>query len=191
VDRLLTRAHGLFPAGGDGSEAFPAGGGGGSVPSAPAGRSGLSAAAGLAGDVYTRTQSAVAALDAGSGEATTEAGAVATQGRSGSGLIRDQARAKAAAIAPMTNPAAGMRLLVSTMDSHVTAMQQQVDTTHAQNQTLTTRLRQVAAIYRGEGGVAWWPSECAHLPRKGCRSGRTRGSSGWRSNGSGETATTL
>jgi hypothetical protein len=111
----------------------------------------LSAGAGLAGDVYTRTQSVVAALDAGSGEAATEAGAVGAQGRSGSGVIRDQARAQAAAIAPMANSAAGMRLMVSTMDQHVAAMQQQVDTTHAQNQALTTRLRQVAATYRGEG----------------------------------------
>ena len=68
-------------------------------------------------------------------------------------MIRDQARAQAAAIAPMANSAAGMRLMVSTMDQHVAAMQQQVDTTHAQNQALTTRLRQVAATYRGEGGV--------------------------------------
>ena len=79
--------------------------------------------------------------------------AIGAQGRSGSGVIRDQARAQAAAIAPMTNSAAGMRLMVSTMDQHVAAMQQQVNTTAAQNQALTTRLRQVAATYRGEGGV--------------------------------------
>ena len=57
VDRLLTRAHGLFPAGGDGGEAIPAGGGGGSVPGAPAGESGLTAGAGVAGGVYQRAQS--------------------------------------------------------------------------------------------------------------------------------------
>lgn len=153
VDRLLTRAHGLFPAGGDGGEAIPAGGGGGSVPGTPAGESGLTAGAGVAGGVYQRAQSSVAGLDAGAGEAAAEAAAIGAQGRSGSGVIRDQARAQAAAIAPMSNSAAGMRLMVSTMDQHVAAMQQQVDTTHAQNQALTTRLRQVAATYRGEGGV--------------------------------------
>ena len=153
VDRLLTRAHGLFPAGGgDGGELFA--GGGGSVPAAPGGESGLTTGAGVAGGVYQRAQSVVGALDAGSGQAAGEAGAIGAQGWTGSGLIRDQARAQAAAIAPMTNSAAGMRLMAATMDQHVAAMQQQVSTTSAQNQALSTRLRLVAQGYRGQGGMA-------------------------------------
>ena len=102
VDRLLTRAHGLFPAAaGDGGEAFSAGGGaGGAVPAAPAGQSGLATGAGMAGGVYQWAQTTVAGLDTESGEAAAEAGAIGAQGFSGSGVIRDQARAQAAAIAP-------------------------------------------------------------------------------------------
>jgi hypothetical protein len=157
VDRLLTRAHGLFPAAaGDGGEAFSAGGGGGSVPGAPAGASGLGTGAAMAGGVYTRSQTMVAGLDAESGEAAAEADVIGAQGFSGSGVIRDQARAQAAAIAPLTNSAAGMRLMVSTMDAHVAAMQQQVGTTSAENQALSTRLRAAASGYQmagfGKGG---------------------------------------
>jgi hypothetical protein len=153
VDRLLARAHDLFPcAAGDGGAAFSAGGGG-FVPAVPAGESGLATGADMAGGVYTRAQTTVSGLDAESGEAVTEAGAVGAQGFSGSGVIRDQARAQAAAIAPMSNSAAGMRLMVSTMDAHVAAMQQQVSTTSTQNQALSTRLRVVAQGYRGQGGM--------------------------------------
>jgi hypothetical protein len=176
VDRLLTRAHGLFPsAAGDGGQAFSAGGAG-SVPGVPAGDSGLATGAAMAGGTYTRAQTGVAGLDAASGEAAAEASAVGAQGFSSSGAIRDQARAQAVAIAPMTNSAAGMRLLVSTMDAHVTAMQQQVSTTSAQNQGLATRLRQVAASYRTQSDLpdsppavpldsrTWKPGDKRHQP---------------------------
>jgi hypothetical protein len=183
VDRLLTRAHGLFAAGGDGGAAVPAGGGGGAVPGAPAGESGLAEGAGLAGGVYRRAQTTVAGLDGAAGEAAAEASVIGAQGYSGSGVIRDQARAQAAAIAPMGNSAAGMRLLVSTMDQHVQAMQQQVSTTSAQNRGVATRLRQVAASYRsqtdlpgsrGDGkdsppavpldSETWKPGDKRHMP---------------------------
>ena len=153
VDRLLTQAHGLFPAGSNGGGELFGAGGGGAVPAAPAGSSGLHTGAGAAGDLYTQAQSVVAALETGSAQTATVADEVGAQGRSTSGVIRDQARMQAAALAPMSNSAAGMRLLVATMDSHVTAMQNQLSTTDAQNQALTTRLRQVAAYYRGQGGA--------------------------------------
>jgi hypothetical protein len=158
VDRLLTRAHEMFPATtSDGGAAFSGGdGGGGSVPAAPAGQSGLSSGAAMAGGVYTRAQTTVAGLDTESRAAVMEAGAIGAQGFAGSGVIRDQARAQAAAIAPMSNSAAGMRLLVATMDAHVAGMQQQIGTTNAQNQALTTLLRATGAGYQmagfGNGG---------------------------------------
>ena len=47
VDRLLTRGHGLFPAGGagEGGRVFAAGGGRGPVPAAPGGGSSLTGGA--------------------------------------------------------------------------------------------------------------------------------------------------
>jgi hypothetical protein len=154
VDRLLTRGHGLFPAaGGDGGGVFAAEGraAGGSVPAPPAGGSGLGAGVRVAGGVYQQAQSGVAGLDADSGQSAGAADGVGAQGRAGSGAVRDQARAQAAAIAPMSNSAAGRRLMVSTMDERLAAMQRQLDTTTAQNQLLATRLRQVAEAYRGLG----------------------------------------
>ena len=62
-----------------------------------------------------RARSAVAGLDAGA-RWRRRGRRDRAQGYSGSGVIRDQARAQAAAIAPMTNSAAGMRLMVATMD---------------------------------------------------------------------------
>ena len=151
VDRLLTRGHGLFPAaGGEGSGVFAAGGGG-LVPAPPAGGSGLGAGAGVAGGVYAGSRAGVTGLDAQSRRATGEGGAVGAQGRAGSGAVRDRARVQAAVIAPMTNSAAGMRLMVSTMDERLAAMQRQLDATTAQNRVLATRLRQVAGAYRGLG----------------------------------------
>jgi hypothetical protein len=154
VDRLLTRGHGLFPAGGgDGGGVFAAGGGegGASVPAPPAGGGGLTGGAGVAGGVYQQTQSGVAGLDGDSGQSAADAGGVGAQGRAGSGAVVGQARTQAAAIAPMSGSAAGMRLMVSTMDERLAAMQRQIDTTTAQNQVLATRLRQVAEAYRGVG----------------------------------------
>jgi hypothetical protein len=154
VDRLLTRGHGLFPAaGGDGGGVFAAEGGdaGGSVPAPPAGGSGLGAGVRVADGVYQQAQSGVAGLDADSAQSAGAADGVGAQGRAGSGAVRDQARAQAAAIAPMSNSAAGTRLMVSTMDERLAAMQRQLDTTTAQNQVLAVRLRQVAEAYRGLG----------------------------------------
>jgi hypothetical protein len=146
VDRLLTRAHELYSPAGD--VAVGGGGGGGSVPAPPAGDSALRTGAGAAGGVYEQTQSGLAGLDAASGQAAAEGGAIAAQGSADSGAIRDAARTQAAAIAPLANSPAGMRLLVATMDQQVAAMQGHLETTTAHNQALATRLQQVAAGYR-------------------------------------------
>jgi cell wall-associated NlpC family hydrolase len=58
------------------------------------------------------------------------------------------ARSQAAAIAPAAGSPAGVKLLVSSMDERLAAMQRQLDTTKAQNRLLATRLRQLAAAYR-------------------------------------------
>ena len=154
MDRLLTRAHGLFPAGGggDGGQVFAAGVGGGSVPAAPAGGdSGLAGGATAAGGAYQRAQAGVTGLDADSGQTAGAGGVVADQGRAGAGVIVDQARRVAAATAPLGNSAAGARLIVSAMDEHLAAMQRQLDTTTEQNKVLALRLRQLAEAYRTAG----------------------------------------
>ena len=155
MDRLLTRAHGLFEAGAGsgGGEVFAAGGGGGgSVPAPPDGGSGLGSGVAAAGGVYEQSQAGVSGLDADSGQTAGAGGAVADQGRAGAGVIRDQARTVAAATAPLGNSAAGARLVVAAMDEHLAAMQRQLDTTTEQNKVLAARLRQLAEAYRGAGG---------------------------------------
>ena len=155
MDRLLTRARGLFEAGAGsgGGEVFAAGGGGGgSVPAPPDGGSGLGSGVAAAGGVYEQSQAGVSGLDFDSGQTAGAGGAVADQGRAGAGVIRDQARTVAAATAPLGNSAAGARLVVAAMDEHLAAMQRQLDTTTEQNKVLAARLRQLAEAYRGAGG---------------------------------------
>ena len=176
VDRLLARAHGLFV--GDGADAGVSGDGGVSVPAVPAGGSGVGTGAAAAGGVYQQSQATVLGLDTELRQATAEGGAVVEQGRTGAGLIRDQARTSAAALAPLGNSAAGARLIVATMDQHLAAMQGQLQTTTTQSQALATQLRQVAAGYREvAGGEAkdsppavpldsntWKPGDKRHVP---------------------------
>ena len=153
VDRLLTRAHGLFAAGaGDGAGGVFAAGGG-SLPAVPAGGGGLAGGVATAGGVYEQSRAGVSGLDVDSGQTAEAGGAVAGQGRAGAGVIRDQARTVAAATAPMGNSAAGARLVVAAMDQHLAAMQRQLDTTTEQNRVLALRLRQLAEAYRGAGST--------------------------------------
>ena len=153
MDRLLTRAHGLFAAGaGDGGGGVFAAGGG-SVPAVPAGGGGLAGGVATAGGVYEQSRAGVSGLDVDSGQTAEAGGAVAGQGRAGAGVIRDQARTVAAATAPMGNSAAGARLVVAAMDQHLAAMQRQLDTTTEQNRVLALRLRQLAEAYRGAGSA--------------------------------------
>ncbi len=153
VDRLLTRGHGLFPAGGGvgGGQVFAAGGGEGLVPAAPAGGGGLTGGAEGAGGSYQRAYAAAAGLDTSSGEAVDQGGAVGTQGRAASGVIRDQARAVGAATAALGRSPAGAQLVMATMDQHLAAMQRQLDQATVQNRLLALRLRELAVGYRGMG----------------------------------------
>ena len=155
MDRLLTRGHGLFPAGGpNGGGVFAAGGGGGgaSVPEVPSGGSGLGGGVATAGGQYSRARAGVVGLDVESGQAAGEGGAVGASGRAGAGVIRDQARVAGAAAGPLGSSPAGVRMVVATMDEHLAAMQRQLQVTTEQNRVLATRLRQLAMAYRGIGG---------------------------------------
>ena len=102
------------------------------------------------------------------------------RGRSGATGVRARPRTQAAAIAPATGSPAGVKLLVSSMDERLAAMEREITTTKAQNRLLATRLRQSptptgrpsgppaptgwaalrAMTCRGFGGLA---AGCAHL----------------------------
>jgi cell wall-associated NlpC family hydrolase len=113
-------------------------------------KSGLNLAVTGAADRYGQHWRGITALDAeNSGTAGT--GSTERQRKRGSAAstgVRETARSQAAAIAPASGSPAGVKLLVSSMDERLTAMQRQLDTTKAQNRLLATRLRQSATAYR-------------------------------------------
>lgn len=152
VDRLLTRAHELFPVRG-GAEALAV-----SEPSTvahqPSGLSALGGGAARADNTYERAQSAAAGLDFEASRGAAEGGEIGTQGCAASGVIRDDERRQAAALLPMAKSPAGMQLLVATMGQHVSAMQRQLEATTAENRVVAARLRQSAAGYRQIAGIA-------------------------------------
>jgi hypothetical protein len=114
----------------------------------PLPKSGLSVGVtGIGGD-YHQNWHTVTALDAdtdGQGSAgrsdIERAGTAAT-------AVRETARAQSDAIAPSARSPAGVRLLASTMDERLDAMQREINTAKAQQRLLTARLRQLAAAYR-------------------------------------------
>ena len=177
VDRLLTRAHELYPAGGEG-EALPTSGGGGSVPGSPDGGSGLRVGVVRAAGSYQQAQTGVAGLDEELQQAAVQGGAIGEQGRVASGLIRDQARASAAALIPMAKSPAGAQLLIAAMDQHLSAMQGQLQSTKSQYQGVSATLRQVGAGYQTVSSGAkdsppavpldssgkWKPGDKHHMP---------------------------
>ncbi|WP_241011301.1 transglycosylase SLT domain-containing protein [Mycobacterium camsae] len=167
VDRVLTRAHGLFPiSGGSAPGVFAANGGGRSVPPVPAGGSGLGSGAAGAGDGYGAARAAVTGLDVQCGGGAGEATAVGQRGALGAGSVRDGARAQADAIGRVAHTAPGMRLMVSAMDERLGAMQRQIEETTAENRVLALRLRQLAAAYQGlrMGGGAGGLSALSAIP---------------------------
>ena len=147
VDRLLSRGHGLFPA--SGGTGVGGNDPGGQLPPAPAGGGQLGAGATQAADDYQQAQAAVSSLGDETSAATGDANAVGTQGRAQSGSIVDAARTQAAAIGPMTDQPAGVKLMVSTMDQRLSDMQRELDTANAQNRLIAVRMRQVVAAYQG------------------------------------------
>jgi cell wall-associated NlpC family hydrolase len=101
-----------------------------------------------AGDRYGQHWSGITALDAENSGTAANGSAERQRGSDASTGVRDTARSQAAAIAPAAGSPAGVKLLVSSMDERLAAMQRQLDTTKAQNHLLATRLRQLAAAYR-------------------------------------------
>ena len=151
VDRVLGAGQGLFP-----TSTGPAGVGGGGEPSPPMppARSGLNVGATGAGEQYRGNWSAVGGLDAQTNGAAADGRTENERGRSGATGVRESARTQAAAIAPVTGSPAGVKLLVSTMDERLAAMEREITTTKAQNRLLATRLRQLAMSYRMATGAA-------------------------------------
>ena len=107
VDRVLAAGQGLFPAStGPGSVG--------------------------AGEDYRQSWRGVAALDAHTNGGAADGKAENERGQAGATGVRQTAQSQAAAIAPATGSPAGVKLLVSSMDERLAAMQREIDTTKAQ-----------------------------------------------------------
>lgn len=175
MDRLLTRAHELFPAGCGGGQ-LPTSGAG-SVPGGPEGASGLRDGALWAASSYQQAQTSAAGLDEQLQAAAAQGGAIGAQGRVASGLIRDQARTTAATLMPLAHSPAGAQLMVAAMDQHLSAMQSQLASTTTQYQGVSATLQQVSAGFQALSGGAkdappavpldsetWRPGDKRHMP---------------------------
>lgn len=90
----------------------------------------------------------MAALDVQTNGGAADGKAENQRGQAGATGVRQTAQSQAAAIAPATGSPASVKLLVSSMDERLAAMQREIDTAKAQNRLLATRLRQIAAAYR-------------------------------------------
>ena len=114
----------------------------------PPPESGLNVGVSGAGEDYRQSWRGVAALDVQTNGGAADGKAENERGQAGATGVRQTAQSQAAAIAPATGSPAGVKLLVSSMDERLAAMQREIDTTKAQNRLLATRLRQIAAAYR-------------------------------------------
>jgi cell wall-associated NlpC family hydrolase len=101
-----------------------------------------------AADRYVQRSRGITALDSDTNGTADNGSAERHRGSAASTGVRDTARSQAAALAPATGSPAGIKLLVSSMDERLAAMQRQLDTTKSQNRLLATRLRQLATAYR-------------------------------------------
>ena len=107
-----------------------------------------------AGEDYRQSWRGVAALDVQTNGGAADGKAENERGQAGATGVRQTAQSQAAAIAPATGSPAGVKLLVSSMDERLAAMQREIETTKAQNRLLATRLRQIAAAYRNAAATA-------------------------------------
>lgn len=145
IDRLLARAAELFP------ETAPAVALTANAPGPPAPATGgaMAASVATASGELARLHSVVRRTDEVAAQALAAAGQAGVDARREAELRREQARAQVSAILPMTNSAAGMRLLVSALDEHVRAVQARMEIVRAANSAAAEQLRGVAAAYHG------------------------------------------
>jgi peptidoglycan DL-endopeptidase CwlO len=153
-------------------------------------KSGLSNGVSAALDHYGRSRRGISALDADSSGTAATGSTERQQGSATSTSVRDTARSQAAAIAPAARSPAGVKLLVSTMDERLAAMQRQLDTTKAQNRLLATRLRQLATAYRMTAatralsrGMPMGGTAGSSIPNLGCAVAPMSALSGFRHGG--------
>jgi hypothetical protein len=145
IDRLLGRAAELFPATEPDIELS-----GGAGPAAPVPTTGaaLTARVEAAGEQWSRARAAVRRVDQQSGQLVGTAGETAAVGLRAAEQLREAARKQAAAILPLADSAAGMRLLVATMDARLAEMQARLKATTEANATTAGRLGDLADDYR-------------------------------------------
>lgn len=151
IDRLLGRGAELFPAV-EPDIALS----GAEVVAAPAPTNGgaLAANVGAAGGQLARAHATVRRLDEQSGQVVAAAGETGVGGRHGVEQLRAEARTQAAAIMSMTNSAAGMRLLVSTLDQRLGTLQQHIDSAKKAHVAAAVQLRELADGYNEAQRVA-------------------------------------
>lgn len=150
VEGLLSAGCALFPDAGAAGEVV-----GGESAAAPAPPTGGALGDGVSAVVtggYERVRSTVQGLDEEARRAVAAAGEEGMSGRNRAVQVRESARVQAAAILPYTNTAAGMRLLVSTLNERAVTLQRQVDTTKKANAAFADRLREAADGYGGLSG---------------------------------------
>ncbi|MBY0441373.1 MAG: hypothetical protein K2Q25_04450 [Mycobacteriaceae bacterium] len=146
IDRLLVGACDLFANTTPGSELFDAKAEAAGAPT-PSSGDVLAERVSAAGNELARAHSAVHRLDEASGQAVTGAGEMGADDRSWAEQLRQDARAQARAILPLTNSAAGIQLLVSAMDERLGALQQRIDTTKKAHAAVVTELHKLADGY--------------------------------------------
>lgn len=198
VERLLTRAHELFPE--CGATPLPAHGDSSSVPVPLNHGSGLRTGATAVASSYQLAQDQLSSLNEKVSQAINRASATGEQGRVASALILDQARALGAVSPSLARTPAGTRMLVVAMDQHLSAMQTQVQSARSEFQNVSAALQQAAAGYRtlagehpGDGAVAaldnnapkdsprpaWTPGDPRHRPYTAGPGGPPPPTGGW------------
>lgn len=142
IDRLMARGCTLFP----GAEPAVALAATDSAAAVPAGGALADTVAGAQGEL-ARVQSSVRGADEASAQVVAAAGQVGVGARREAELLREQARAQVSAILPVTNSAAGMRLLVSVLDERLGDLQGRVEAVKEANSAAAEQLRELARGY--------------------------------------------
>ncbi|GFG82956.1 hypothetical protein [Mycobacterium paragordonae] len=142
IDRLMARGCTLFP----GAEPAVALATTDSAAAVPAGGALADTVAGAQGEL-ARVQSSVRGADEASAQVVAAAGQVGVDARREAELLREQARAQVSAILPVTNSAAGMRLLVSVLDERLGDLQGRVEAVREANSAAAEQLRELARGY--------------------------------------------